>query len=115
MEKEAKRPREHPARPLIDCEDYMCARELFMLENWLSETARAQTPVRDTACATLDTRCQRLAVGLRMLQDMLQHIPEPLTVRTMNHQYRFRSVHGLSTTERIGIVPSSLGDHGAYT
>ena len=95
-------------------EEYMSVNSLFLFENWLCETARVKTPVPDTACATVDTGCQRLAVGLKTLHDMLPHIPEPLNIRTLYHQYRFRSVHGTSTTQRIGILPSSLGDRGAY-
>ena len=95
-------------------EDYGCSKSLFMFETWLCENARAQYAIPDTACATLDTGCQRLAVGLKTLRDMMPHIPEPLTVRTKRHEYRFRSVHGVSTTERIGILPTSLGDRGAY-
>ena len=95
-------------------EDYGCSKSLFMFETWLCENARAQHAIPDTACATLDTGCQRLAVGLKTLRDMIPHIPEPLTVRTKRHEYRFRSVHGVSTTERIGILPTSLGDRGAY-
>ena len=54
----------------------------------------------------------RLAIGLETLKNLLPFVPEPL-IQTMNSQNRFKSVHGISTTERLAIVPSSLGRRGS--
>ena len=96
-------------------EDYVGGCEsLFLFENWFCEHTRYTGNPPDTACATIDTGCQRLAVGLQTLQDMMPHIPAPLEVRLQQQPYRFKSVHGTSTTKRISILPTSIANNGAY-
>ena len=89
--------------------------EIFRFENLLCSSVMHGNPQpADTACATIDTGCQRLAVGLNTLRTMSQHLPAPLKVKTQQQAFRFRSVHGVSTTERVGIVPASLDESGCF-
>eukprot|EP00435_Cladocopium_sp_Y103_P030428 s3080_g7.t1 len=88
--------------------------ELFFFENSLSKSARSSGgEVSEAACATLDTGCQRLAIGFDTLKEMLPFVPVPLKIKLVKSQNRFKSVHGISTTERVAVVPSSLGRRGS--
>ena len=93
-------------------EIYTCdVSSLFHFESLLCRhVSRDNLP--ETACATVDTGCQRLAVGKNTLMKMKQHIPQPLEIRLRKHELRFTSVHGTSTTEHIALVPTSLGKRG---
>ncbi len=96
---------------------YMCPiSSLFYFENLICERIQKRSchSEVEAACATIDTGCQRLAVGFRTLQNMLPFVPEPLKIQLRSSINRFRSVHGLSTTRRIAIVPSSLGPKGSH-
>ncbi len=90
--------------------------ELFHFENVLIKGCKKPQPklhcVNEDTCATIDTGCQRLAIGLETLFRLMHHLPSPLEIHTIRSTNRFRSVHGVSTTNRIANVPSSLGEKG---
>ena len=68
----------------------------------------------DEACATIDTGCQRTAVGIETLRTMMKHWPAELKWFKQTENNRFRSVHGISQTHYNAIVPCSLGKKGCY-
>ena len=72
------------------------------------------TFVRDEACATLDTGCQRTAVGAETLKKMRVHWPQELKWFKQNEVNRFRSVNGLSQTEYNAVIPCGIGKKGCY-
>ena len=83
-------------------------------ECFFVDASRESIEERDSTCATLDTGCQRLAVGLRTLQKFQSTLPEPLRITLRKEQNRFRSIHGVSSTEKIASVPVSLGHKGCF-
>ena len=90
------------------------AADLFFFENWMVETCKKHSKcIHEDSCATLDTGCQRLAIGMDTLRKMTRFIPEGLQIQLINSVNRFRSVHGTSTTHRLAVIPSSLGHKGS--
>ena len=71
-------------------------------------------PIDDHTCATLDTGCQRLAVGFNTLEKYAAKLPQPLRVTLHPEINRFRSIHGVSTSHHVASVPTSLGSKGAF-
>ena len=51
--------------------------------------------VFDDGCATLDTGCQRMAVG-NALERYSQHLPTGLKIQFVAEKHQFRSVHQTS-------------------
>eukprot|EP00435_Cladocopium_sp_Y103_P008347 s557_g2.t1 len=98
-----------------DREAYMSAvAELFFFENMMIQSCKKNSvKIHEDSCATLDTGCQRLAIGMETLKRMLPFIPETLHIHLVNSVNRFRSVHGTSTTHRLAVIPSSLGHKGS--
>lgn len=96
----------HPApqcqRPF--CDDVY---DLFVFETLLSHKL-VDMPINDHTCATVDTGCQRLAIGSHTLQQFARHLPGQLVVTLHPETNRFRSVHQISTTTKVATVPSSL-------
>ena len=72
-----------------------------------------QPEIDERCCATLDTGCQRMAVGRDTLSSLSQAMPQELTIGTIPQEHRFRSVHGRSSTSRVAIIPTSLGHKGS--
>ena len=70
------------------------------------------TPNEDL-CATIDTGCQRMAIGLNTLRRLDQALPPGLQATIVPQEQRFRSVHGTSTTKYVAAVPTSLGQRGS--
>ena len=68
----------------------------------------------DDACATIDTGCQRTAVGINTLNRMKPHWPTDLPWYRQTEQNKFRSVHGVSQTNFNAIIPCGLGKRGCY-
>ena len=68
----------------------------------------------DDAYATIDTGCQRTAVGIETLNRMKRHWPEALKWFKQSERNRFRSVHGISETSYNAVIPCSLGQKGCY-
>lgn len=67
----------------------------------------------DGACATLDTGCQRMAIGINTLRKLAQTQPSSLPITFKNERHQFRSVHTVSTTHRVARIPSSIGQRGS--
>lgn len=63
----------------------------------------------DLACATIDTGCQRMAIGLNTLSSIMQTQPPELPVTYHDELHQFRSVHQVSCTHRLACKPCSLG------
>ena len=70
-------------------------------------------PIDELCCATIDTGCQRMAVGQTTLDLLSQALPKEVAVGKLQQSHRFRSVHGKSETTHIATVPTSLGHKGA--
>ena len=91
--------------------------DLYPLEHpvMLSESGKVSTmdPYPDELCATVDTGCQRMAIGAETLQKMNQQLPEELKAGLIKETHRFRSVHGSSVTNYVAMVPTSLGKKGS--
>ena len=68
----------------------------------------------DDLCATIDTGCQRMAIGLETLKRLDAALPDGLQTNLLVPQeHRFRSVHGTSTTKFVAVIPTSLGTKGS--
>ena len=67
----------------------------------------------EDGCATLDTGCQRMAIGLNTLKLLQQHQPSQLPITFCKELHQFRSVHQVSCTTRLACIPSSLGPRGS--
>ena len=78
-----------------------------------------QTPVKnpnhvnEEFCATVDTGCQRMAIGASTLTRLAKHLPEELQIGMIPQEHRFRSVHGTSRTSHLAAIPTSLGKQGS--
>ena len=64
-------------------------------------------------CGTIDTGCQRMAVGMATLQRLQNAMPNKMQIGTLQQEYKFKSVHGKSSTTHVATVPSSLGKKGS--
>eukprot|EP00435_Cladocopium_sp_Y103_P007762 s2900_g2.t1 len=79
------------------------------------DSRRTKTnPIPEEACATLDTGCQRMAVGKQTLENLLKHIPEDIPVKIHDQEHRFKSVHGKSCTKHVASIPTSIGKKGSF-
>lgn len=67
----------------------------------------------EEACATVDTGCQRMAIGVETLRKLAQHLPCELPVRLQHQEHRFRSAHGRSVTKQVAMIPTGLGKKGS--
>ena len=66
----------------------------------------------DFGCATIDTGCQRMAIGLNTLEQLMKTQPSELPVSFCKETHQFRSVHKVSCTNRLACIPCSLGPRG---
>ena len=73
----------------------------------------SESSTHDDGCATIDTGCQRMAVGADTLLRLSNHIPSSLCIGTVPQEHRFRSVNGTSTTSHLATIPTSLGHKGS--
>ena len=64
-------------------------------------------------CGTIDTGCQRMAIGLMTLNRLQQAMPHDLQIGTLRQEYRFKSVHGKSSTSHVATIPTSIGKKGS--
>lgn len=87
---------------------------LFFFEGELSRNTPKIDHIPDSSCATIDTGCQRLAIGQRTLEKLQEHIPNSLKIFLKPELNRFRSVHDTSTTSHVAIIPCALGPHGCF-
>lgn len=88
-------------------------RDLFFFENYLRNSS-GKSIHPDESCATLDTGCQRAAVGINTLRKLIEYIPDQLQVITRPVVNKFKSVHGISETKRVALAPCSLGPRGCF-
>lgn len=93
----------------------VCSQEPFPIFwseiNRKSDWVPDETP--DELCATIDTGCQRMAIGLNTLQKFDQALPSGLQTQLNRQEHKFRSVHGTSTTKFAAVIPTSLGSKGS--
>ena len=75
--------------------------------------SRNPPPCPEELCATIDTGCQRMAIGLETLQRLDQSLPDGFQSYLTKQEHRFRSVHGTSTTRYTAAIPTSLGNKGS--
>ena len=102
-------------RESIASEQYMLSKtELFWFENYFCDVIQKSPGIPDESCATLDTGCQRLAIGKNTLVKLMKHLPEGLHVHLVPAQNTFRSVHGVSSTTHLAAIPCALGPRGCY-
>ena len=69
--------------------------------------------IPEEACATIDTGCQRMAIGYDTLQKLANYLPDELSVGLIPQEHRFRSVHGRSATTHVASLPTSIGPKGS--
>ena len=69
--------------------------------------------VSEDACATIDTGCQRMAIGYETLQKLAHYVPDELSVNLIPQSHKFRSVHGRSSTTHVASIPTSVGPKGS--
>ena len=55
-----------------------------------------------------------MVVGRQTLERLAQRLPPGLPVRTKDQTHRFKSVHGISSTQVVAAVPTSIGQKGSY-
>ena len=72
------------------------------------------TPVCEELCATIDTGCQRMAIGEDTLRKFTNCLPSSLQVTTQPQEHRFRSVNGTTTTTHVASIPVAVGEKGGF-
>ena len=68
--------------------------------------------VDESLCATIDTGCQRTAVGRETLDRMIASQPKGTKHYLKDEVHLFKSVNGTSKTSQVACIPSSLGPQG---
>ena len=71
------------------------------------------TVINEDFCATIDTGCQRMAIGQETLDRLIPHVPAPLQVMSIPQEHKFKSVHGKSVATRVATIPTGLGHAGS--
>ena len=74
---------------------------------------RQPETTNDLLCGTIDTGCQRMAIGSETLRQLSLLLPPGLKVGTLKQEFQFRSVHGRSKTSQVATIPTSLGTNGS--
>ena len=69
--------------------------------------------VTEAQCATIDTGCQRTAVGLNTLRKFTEAYPEGVEAVYKAEAHNFKSVNGVTSTSQVACLPASLGCHGS--
>ena len=80
---------------------------------WSWECFHLGSHENNDMCATIDTGCQRMAIGLDTLELLNRTQPETLPIFFKNESHQFRSVHMTSCTTRVACIPTSLGPNGS--
>ena len=70
------------------------------------------TILDDNGCATIDTGCQRMDIGINTLNRLQESQPSSLPISFCNEIHQFRSVRKVSCTTKLACIPRSLGPHG---
>ena len=84
----------------------------YMMRPTIFPCYHMTTNFDDLGCATIDTGCQRMAIGLNTLIQLQKTQPSRLPVSFCNETHQFRSVHKVSCTSRLACIPCSLGPRG---
>ena len=89
---------------------------LFEFETWFCDVVKSSqgASIHEETCATVDTGCQRLAIGSETLKKYTSFLPNELKVTLHPETNRFKSVHQVSTTTRVATVPCALGCKGCF-
>ena len=69
-------------------------------------------PVREDHCATVDTGCQRTAIGAETLRKFLANQDHQVGCCYKPEAHCFKSVNGMTSTSQIACLPTSLGRKG---
>ena len=85
--------------------------ETLLVEKSFSHLQRSD--IDESACATVDTGCQRAAIGLETLKKLKHVQPNDMEVLMVPETHRFCSVHGTSSTSQVACIPTSLGPNGS--
>ena len=72
-----------------------------------------ETNCKEELCGTLDTGCQRMAVGINTLKLFQDALSGQTEIGVVPQEFQFRSVHGRSKTTHVATVPTSLGRNGS--
>ena len=87
--------------------------EKEILWNRTDGSVRQPDSPNDLLCGTIDTGCQRMAIGSETLRQFSLLLPPELNIGTMKQEFQFRSVHGRSKTTQVATIPTSLGTNGS--
>jgi hypothetical protein len=87
---------------------------VFELENWICNNVGRTPETFDHTCATVDTGCQRMAIGAQTLRLFGSQLPGELHITMHKSINKFRSVHQTSITTRVANIPCSLGMKGSF-
>lgn len=87
--------------------------DLQFFPTWFCGMVDRSLDVHDHTCATVDTGCQRLAIGNQTLHNFCSQLPGQLKITLHPEINRFKSVHQTSTTTRVASIPCSLGVKGS--
>ena len=87
---------------------------VFELENWICNNVCRTPETFDHTCATVDTGCQRMAIGAETLRLFGIQLPGELHITMHKSINKFRSVHQTSVTTRVANIPCSLGTKGSF-
>ena len=88
---------------------------LFDLENWICNLTSKNMETYDHTCATVDTGCQRLAIGARTMELFGAQLPVPLHITMSKSINKFRSVHQTSITTKICQHTMLTGKAGKFS
>ena len=89
------------------------SREILSSEDSRKSSVSQLSDPEETLCGTIDTGCQRMAIGSETLYKLQGGLPEELQVGRLKQEFNFRSVHGKSTTSHVATIPTSLGKQGS--
>ena len=70
--------------------------------------------IDDSTSATVDTGAQRMIIGSNTKTAYENKLPSPLSVQVKEQKHRFKSVNGVTTTEKVACMPASLGPRGCF-
>ena len=93
--------------------DSSCISEKEILWGKTDDSVRQPESPEDQLCGTIDTGCQRMAIGSETLHRFSLLLPPELKVGTLKQEFQFRSVHGRSKTTQVATIPTSLGTNGS--
>ena len=96
---------------------YDCIHEVMLSDTFGRGGPRHARPVHticEDLCATIDTGCQRMAIGEDTLRKFTRSLPTPLQVTIEPQEHRFRSVNGTTTTTQVASIPVAVGEKGGF-